>query len=56
MRPVLVLTGTGRAFSAGAREDDAAFAVNTALYQDLARTCSSPGKPIIAAINGICLV
>ena len=48
-----------RAAGADIREaeahDDAAFAVNTALYQDLARTCSSLGKPIIAAINGTCL-
>ena len=58
---VLVLTGTGRAFSAGAdireadAQDDADFAVNTALYQDLARTCAGLAKPVIAAVNGICL-
>ncbi len=58
---VLVLTGTGRAFSAGAdigeaeTQDERDFAANTALYQELARRISSLGKPVIAAVNGYCL-
>ena len=58
---VLVLTGTGRAFSAGADIGEAEtqgerdFAANTALYQELARRISGLGKPVIAAVNGYCL-
>ncbi len=58
---VLVLTGTGRAFSAGAdigeaeTQDESGFAANTALYQELARRISGLVKPVIAAVNGYCL-
>ena len=58
---VLCLTGTGRAFSAGAdiREmdglDEAGFAANTQRYQTLARLCHGASKPVIAAVNGLCL-
>ncbi len=57
---VLVLTGTGRAFNAGAdigeaeTQDEGGFAANTALYQELARRISGLGKPVIAAVNGYC--
>ena len=57
----LVLTGCGRAFSAGAdiKEmdglDDAGFAANTARYQALAGACRSLAKPLLAAVNGLAL-
>ena len=57
----LVLTGSGRAFSAGAdigemeRLDDAGFAANTARYQALAAACRALPKPLLAAVNGFAL-
>ena len=57
----LCLTGTGRGFSAGAdiKEmeglDEAGAAANTARYQALARACRDLPKPILAAVNGVCL-
>ena len=57
----LVLTGSGRAFSAGAdigemeRLDAAGFAANTARYQALATACRALPKPLLAAVNGFAL-
>lgn len=56
---VLVLTGTGRAFSAGAdikamdRMGDRDFARLAELFQGLARAARSLDKPILGALNGI---
>ena len=58
---VLCLTGAGRAFTAGGdiKEmdglDEAGFAANTPRYQAMARACRNAPKPVIAAINGVCL-
>ncbi len=55
---VLVLTGTGRAFSAGADikamtgMSAGDFARQAEVYQDLSRTMRAIGKPILAAVNG----
>lgn len=58
---VLVLTGTGRAFSVGAdikamdKMTEAEFAKAASLYQALARAALALDKPIIGAINGFAL-
>lgn len=58
---VLVLTGTGRAFSVGAdikamdRMTEAEFGKAAALYQALARAALALDKPILGAINGFAL-
>ncbi|MBI6630838.1 enoyl-CoA hydratase/isomerase family protein [Pontibaca salina] len=58
---VLVLTGTGRAFSVGAdikamdKMTEAEFGKAASLYQALAREALSLDKPIIGAINGFAL-
>ena len=56
---VLVLTGTGRAFSAGAdikamdRMGDRDFAHMESLFQSLARAARGLDKPILGALNGV---
>jgi len=56
---VLVLTGTGRAFSAGAdikamdRMGERDFAHFTRLFLDLARAARGLDKPVLGAINGL---
>jgi enoyl-CoA hydratase/carnithine racemase len=58
---VLVLTGTGRAFSVGAdikamdKMTEAEFGKAASLYQVLAREALALDKPIIGAINGFAL-
>jgi len=58
---VLVLTGTGRAFSVGAdikamdKMSEAEFGKAASLYQVLAREALALDKPIIGAINGFAL-
>ena len=58
---VLVITGTGRAFSVGAdikamnRMSDAEFGKAASLYQALALEARNLDKPIICAINGFAL-
>lgn len=58
---VLVLTGTGRAFSVGAdikamdKMTEEEFGKAASLYQALARKALSLDKPIIGAINGFAL-
>ena len=58
---VLVITGAGRAFSAGAdikamnRMSDAEFGKAASLYQALALEARNLDKPIIGAINGYAL-
>lgn len=58
---VLVLTGTGRAFSVGAdikamdKMTEEEFGKAASLYQALAREALALDKPIIAAINGFAL-
>lgn len=58
---VLVLTGHGRAFSAGAdikamaAMGEAEFARMSALFQALARAARGLAKPLLCAVNGHCI-
>ncbi len=58
---VMILTGSGRAFSAGGdlkemeTDDEDSFRETTALYQQLASTVTRSPKIVIAAINGYAL-
>ena len=53
----IVITGAGKAFSGGAdiREFNSPKALTEPTLHTLIRTAESAGKPVVAAINGVCM-